>query len=97
MMDTMIFTILRTARNVFFDLSSKLAPDTVLPSASCETPHTSNPGISVTRRFSAKTTEEDQINCAFDDSPKNPTGVRRIRVRNTVVRKRGSIHRKAEN
>ncbi len=94
MMDTMIFTILRTARNVFLDLSSKLSPDTFLPIASGDTPHTSNPGICVTRRFSAETLDRTKLLAVFDNIPTDPSGVKKRIPRSVVMRNRVIIQEK---
>ena len=89
MIDTMIFTILSTARNVFFDLSSKLSPDTFLPSAVGEVPHTSNHGICVTRRFSAADTlDTTKLLAVFDNTPTDPSGVKKRIPRSVVMRNR---------
>lgn len=94
MIDTIIFTILRTARNVFFDLSSKLSPDTFLPSAVGEAPHTSNHGICVTRRFSAETLDTTKLLEVFDTIPTDPSGVKKRIPRNMAMRNRENIQEK---
>ena len=95
MIDTIIFTILRTARNVFFDLSSKLSPDTFLPRASWETLQPpSNPGICVTRRFSAETLDTTKLLEVFDTIPTDPSGVKKRIPRNMAMRNRENIQEK---
>ena len=81
----MIFRILSTARNVFLDLSSKLSPDTFLPIASEVTPHTSNHGICVTRKFSADTLDITKLLALFDNMPADPSGVKNKIPRSAVM------------
>ena len=97
MIDTIIFTILRTARNAFFDLSSKLSPDTVLPIAILSVgviQPPSNPGICVTRRFSAETLDTTKLLEVFDTIPTDPGGVKKRIPRNMAMRNRENIQEK---
>ncbi len=97
MIDTIIFTILRTARNAFFDLSSKLSPDTVLPIAILSVgviQPPSNPGICVTRRFSAETLDTTKLLEVFDTIPTDPSGVKKRIPRNMAMRNRENIQEK---